>query len=162
MTEWATGMLYRPHYQQWGLFLLTSACGLLFSALLLILPEWQRWQRSEQQYLRQDNFLRQQQEQLSRLLPAEQLRDQLLIRRNTQQQKTGIALEEILAGNEITLRRWRNTESPAEIQLQLDWPQVAVFFRQMRILQPSLLPIRFGLEYREEGLEMVMWLNPDE
>lgn len=28
--------------------------------------------------------------------------------------------------------------------------------------EASLLPIRFGLEYREEGLEMVMWLNPDE
>ncbi|ARU92383.1 HofO family protein [Tatumella citrea] len=165
MNDLCLSLLFRPPRQQWMVFSFLSAVTILIAYFMAILPEWQRYQHSEQQYLQQRIALTRQREQFVQLAAPEEQRALCQSASEVQRVTPGDTLEQLLAASQRKVKRWRNGIRPVELQLELQWPDVSEFFRQMAQLNPPLLPGRFSLEYQSEsegGLQMAMWLNRHE
>ncbi len=162
ITETDFSLICRPVYQQWLVFCLLSIGMGILAIFVLILPEWRRWQSSEQHYLQQLTHVKKEQKQVALLLPPEQLHFLGLLASQTQQQVVDMSPEQLLAASPVTVTRWMNTGQPAELALELQWPEAVDLFQQMVRLNPPFFPDRFTLQRRQdrpEALEMMLWLN---
>lgn len=158
-------LLFRPPWQQWMVFIFLSASVILSGYFIVILPEWQRFQHSEQQYRQQRIALNGKRQQYVQLAVPEQLRALCQSASQDQRAVTEGTLEQLLSASQRKVKRWRNGGRPVELQLELPWPEVSELFRQMAQLNPPMFLRHFTLESSSEselGLQMAMWLNRHE
>ena len=162
MNDTSLSLLFRPPSQQWMVFSFLSASVILSACFMVILPEWRRYQYSEQRYLQQRMILTEKRQQYVQLATPEQLRVLWQSESEVLQQKNAGSLEQLLSASHRKVIRWRNGARPVELQLELRWPDVPELFLQMAQLNPPMYPGRFSLENRsesEERLQMAIWLK---
>lgn len=165
MNDACLSLLFRPACQQWMAFSLLSASVILSACFMAVLPEWQRFQHSEQRYLQQRMILTGQRQQFAQLATPEQLRALWQSTSEVNREKPEGTLEHLLSARQRQVKRWRNGIRPVELQLELQWTEVPELFRQMARLYPAMYPGRFSLEKQpesEQGLQMAIWLNRHE
>lgn len=164
MNDFCLSLLYRPPWQQWIVFSFLSGLAFLATYVMVILPEWQHCQHSEQQYQQQLITLTRQRQQFVQLAAPEQQRALWYSTSKVQREISERTPEQFLSASPGEVKQWR-TGPPVELQLVLQWSEVSEFFRQIAQLNPPMLPGRFSLEYRPEletGLHMAIWLNRNE
>jgi|GEM_PF-7019227 len=162
MNDTCLSLLFRPPSQQWIVFSVLSASVILSACYITLLPEWRRYQYSEQRYLQQRRILTEKRQQYAELATPEQLRILWQSDHEGQKEKGAGLLEQLLSPGQRKVIRWRNGAQPVELQLELRWPDVTELFLQMAQLNPPMYPGRFSLENRSESderLQLAIWLN---
>lgn len=157
MPDYLLALLYRPLWQQWTLFLAVTLSAVIMTMIMLLASPWLDLTSTQQRFQQQANRLAQLRKKVT-VLPPLQRRQAVSPADENRQAKTFSLGALWSVKDSVQVVRWQTKTSPAELDLQLQWDDLAVVFEHLAALSQPCLPDAFTVNRGQGGLALSLRL----